>query len=110
MSSVSTTNISGTDNDFDRPSGTGSFFIATQALRTWLLSCCPSGTKYIYPTRPLLKLTPMGGHRTEATSSLRARKEIRGRVSEDSSLCLRGPRHGGKDWSLRLRFGRRRAL
>jgi hypothetical protein len=36
MSSVST-NISGTDNDFDRPSGTGSFCIATQALRTWLL-------------------------------------------------------------------------
>src|SRR5271166_6674125 len=36
----------GTDNDFDRPSGTGSFCIATQALRTWLLSCCPSGTKY----------------------------------------------------------------
>src|ERR1700740_734182 len=45
MSSVSTTNISGTDNDFDRPSGTGSLCISTQALRTWLLSCCPSGTK-----------------------------------------------------------------
>ena len=60
MSSVSTTNISGTDNDFDRPSGTGSFSIATQALRTWLLSCCPSGTKYIHPTRPLLKLALMG--------------------------------------------------
>jgi transposase len=29
-----------------RPSGTGSFCIATQALRTWLLSCCPSRTTF----------------------------------------------------------------
>ena len=36
--SVSTTNICRTDNDFDRPSGTGSLCIATQALRAWILS------------------------------------------------------------------------
>jgi hypothetical protein len=35
----------GTDNDFDRPSGTGPLCIANQALRAWLLSACPSGTK-----------------------------------------------------------------
>jgi hypothetical protein len=38
-------NICGTDHDFDRPSGTGPFCIATQALRACLLSACPSGTK-----------------------------------------------------------------
>ena len=32
------TNICGTYNDFDRPSGTGSLCIATQALRAWILS------------------------------------------------------------------------
>ena len=26
----------------------------------WLLSCCPSGTKYIHPPRPLIKLALMG--------------------------------------------------
>jgi hypothetical protein len=35
----------GTDDDFSRPSGTGPFYIATQAHRAWLLSACPSGTK-----------------------------------------------------------------
>ncbi len=49
--SVSTTNICGTDNDFDRPSGTGPLCIATQALRAWLLSACPSGTKAIRPSK-----------------------------------------------------------
>ncbi|HSZ78523.1 MAG TPA: hypothetical protein VK775_14050 [Chthoniobacterales bacterium] len=44
MSSVSTTKICGTDNDFNRPSGTG-LCIDTQALRAWLRSACPSGTK-----------------------------------------------------------------
>jgi hypothetical protein len=33
------------------PSGTGCFCIGIQALRTWLLSRCPSGTKYIHPPR-----------------------------------------------------------
>src|ERR1700722_2399125 len=51
MSSVSTTNISGTDNDFDRPSG--SLCIAIQALRAWLLSACPSGTKAIHALKSL---------------------------------------------------------
>jgi hypothetical protein len=46
MSSVATTNICGTDHDFDRPSGTGPLcFDGTQALRAWLRSACPSGTK-----------------------------------------------------------------
>src|SRR5271165_7225105 len=40
----------GTDNDFDRPSGTGPLCIATQALRAWLLSACPSGTKATHPS------------------------------------------------------------
>ena len=53
MSSVSTTNICGTDNDFDRPSGTGPLCIATQALRAWLLAACPSGTKAIHPSKRL---------------------------------------------------------
>jgi hypothetical protein len=42
MNSVSPTNIS--DHDFDRPSGTGPLCTATQALRAWLRSACPSGT------------------------------------------------------------------
>ena len=41
----------GTDNDFDRLSGTGSLCIATQALRAWLLSACPSGTNAIRPSK-----------------------------------------------------------
>src|ERR1700760_4790716 len=51
MNSVSTTNIS--DHDFDRPSGTGSLYIATQALRAWLRSACPSGTKALRPSKDL---------------------------------------------------------
>jgi hypothetical protein len=50
----STTNICGTDDDFDRPSGTRPVCIANQALRAWLQSTCPSGTKAI---RPLYRLT-----------------------------------------------------
>src|SRR5271163_3869187 len=41
--------ISGTDHDFDRPSGTGPFCIDTQALRAWLRSACPSGTRHEVP-------------------------------------------------------------
>jgi hypothetical protein len=33
--------------DFDRPSGTESLYVDTQALRAWLLSACPSKTKAI---------------------------------------------------------------
>jgi hypothetical protein len=33
--------------DFDRPYGTGALYITTQALRAWLRSPCPSGTKAI---------------------------------------------------------------
>jgi hypothetical protein len=44
-------NICGTDNDFDRPSGTGPLCIATRALRAWLRSACPSGTKAIRPSK-----------------------------------------------------------
>jgi hypothetical protein len=51
MNSVSTTNIS--DHDFDRPSGTGPLYIVAQALRAWLLSACPSGTKAIRPSKGL---------------------------------------------------------
>ena len=47
MSSVSTTNICRTDNDFDRPLRTEALSIVTQALRARLLSACPSGTKAI---------------------------------------------------------------
>src|SRR5580692_10555152 len=32
----------------------------SQALRARLLSCCPSGTKYIFATGPLIKLALMG--------------------------------------------------
>jgi hypothetical protein len=39
MSSVSTTKICRTDNDFGRPSGTGPLCVATQALRICLASC-----------------------------------------------------------------------
>jgi hypothetical protein len=35
---------------FDRPFGTGPLCISTQALRAWLLSGCPSGTKTIRPS------------------------------------------------------------
>jgi hypothetical protein len=56
----STTNISetdkGTDNDFDPstvPPGTGALCVATQALRAWLLSASPSGTKAIRPSKGL---------------------------------------------------------
>ena len=40
----------GTDHDFDRPSGTEPVYVDTQALRAWLLSACPSGTKAIRPS------------------------------------------------------------
>jgi hypothetical protein len=45
-----------TDNDFNRPSGTGPLCIDTQALRTWLLSACPSGTKAIEVPQIILAL------------------------------------------------------
>jgi hypothetical protein len=51
--SGSTTVISRTDHGFDRPSGTGPLCIFTQALRARLLSCCPSGTKTIRPSKRL---------------------------------------------------------
>src|ERR1700722_5856287 len=35
------------------PSGTGSLCISTQALRAWLQSACPSGTKAIRPSQRL---------------------------------------------------------
>jgi hypothetical protein len=38
-------------NGINRPSGTGALCIATQALRAWLLSACPSGTKAIRPSK-----------------------------------------------------------
>src|SRR5450631_3578043 len=43
---VSTTNFSGTGKDSAVPLD-GALWIATQALRAWLLSACPSGTKGI---------------------------------------------------------------
>jgi hypothetical protein len=43
----------GTENDFDRPSGTGPLCIVTQALCAWLRSACPSGTKAIHPSKCL---------------------------------------------------------
>jgi hypothetical protein len=39
--------------EFNRPSGTGTLCIATQALRAWLRSRCPSGTKAIRPSKGL---------------------------------------------------------
>jgi hypothetical protein len=57
----SRTNISGTDNAFGRPSGTGFSESATQALRAWLRSARPAGTKAIRPPKGLAdKLAPMG--------------------------------------------------
>jgi hypothetical protein len=35
----------GRSNDFDRPSRDGALWVATQVLRAWLRSACPSGTK-----------------------------------------------------------------
>src|SRR5271165_2794737 len=60
MSSVSTTNISGTDNDFGRPSGTGVFlycYPGTSYLATIMLSL---RDKIHSPAEALLKLTLMG--------------------------------------------------
>jgi hypothetical protein len=45
---------------FNRPAGTGLFSSYLQALRAWLRSYCPSGTKYILPFEALIKLVPMG--------------------------------------------------
>ena len=44
------------------PSPTGRFFggLLSQALRAWLRSCCPSGTKYILSAEALTKLELMG--------------------------------------------------
>src|ERR1700726_562900 len=67
MNSVSTTNISGTDHDFDRPSGTGALCIATQALRAWLLSACPSGTKAIRPADDICACTSESLRLNDAT-------------------------------------------
>ena len=38
---------------FNRPAGTRLFSSSFQALRAWLLSCCPSGTKTIRPSKGL---------------------------------------------------------
>src|SRR3984957_13427174 len=45
---------------FNRPAGTGQFSSCLQALRAWLRSCCPSGTKYILPAEALIKLAFTG--------------------------------------------------
>src|ERR1700722_2091412 len=51
--SVSTTNISGTDNDFNRPSGTETLCIASQALRACRrLAPCPNPSRPSYPISP----------------------------------------------------------
>jgi hypothetical protein len=44
------------------PYPTGRLFgsALSQALRAWLRSSCPSGTKYILPTEPLIKLALTG--------------------------------------------------
>src|SRR5271166_5453303 len=80
MSSVSTTNISGTDqgtdHDFGRPSGTGVFlyrYPGTSYLATITLSL---RDKIHSSAEALLKLTLMGARPY--------------RVSEGSSLCLGG--------------------
>jgi hypothetical protein len=46
----------GTDND--RPPGTGTLYIATQALGAWLRSACPSGTKELRNKLVLMGLNP----------------------------------------------------
>jgi hypothetical protein len=43
------------------PPGRGSFCITTQALRAWLLSCCPSGTKSIRPSKRLTVILALIG-------------------------------------------------
>jgi hypothetical protein len=48
------------ETEFNRPAGTGLFSSCRQALRAWLLSCCPSGTRYILPFEDLIKLALMG--------------------------------------------------
>jgi hypothetical protein len=45
---------------FNCPAGTRLFFACLQALRAWLRSCCPSGTKYILFVEALIKLALMG--------------------------------------------------
>jgi hypothetical protein len=50
------------------PYPTGRFFGGTfsQALRAWLLSACPSGTKAIHPSKPHNYLSAYGGARRDA--------------------------------------------
>src|ERR1700722_11491818 len=45
---------------FNRPAGTGQFSSCLQALRAWLRSCCPSGTKYILPAEAFITLRQLG--------------------------------------------------
>jgi hypothetical protein len=52
----------GTDNDFNRLSGTGPLCIAMQARGAWLLSACPSGTKTILPSKRLAMNLALTGH------------------------------------------------
>src|SRR5450631_2133595 len=56
---VSTTNFSGTGKDSAVPLGRA-LWIATQALRAWLLSACPSGTKGIGLSRASHQVTAYG--------------------------------------------------
>ena len=60
MNFVSATNISGIDNDFDRPLRDGVLSIASQARRAWLLSACPSGTKAIRLSKRLTSILEQG--------------------------------------------------
>src|SRR5450631_2352283 len=56
---VSTTNFSGTGKDSAVPLD-GALWIATQALRAWLLSACPSGTKGIGLSRASHQVSAYG--------------------------------------------------
>src|SRR5450631_3991534 len=56
---VSTTNFSGTGKDSAVPLD-GALWIATQALRAWLLSACPSGTKGIGQSRASHQVSAYG--------------------------------------------------
>jgi hypothetical protein len=63
------------------PSGRGPLGIATQALRAWLLSDCPSGTKAFRPSKRLIIILALMGRNPGPALSKRLRVEGLSRVA-----------------------------
>src|SRR5450432_3569305 len=82
---VSTTNFSGTGKDSAVPLD-GALWIATQALRAWLLSACPSGTKGMGLSRASHQVSAYVASRLTSSAAKSRSKEHQ--HTEQSSVVL----------------------